>query len=146
LGCPLFNSAPNRRRWPNSKSAPDCKWVVQNSRSTRLSFGRGRLRFRTATCWRKARISRARYIPSGQQDLPGDPSVYLLPARDLIPDLEKSLKRFCKTIFEEQLDGYRLKELWPKDRGIRAFKEWFEYRFHSMPIDLAREPLDWEEF
>ena len=76
-----------------------------------------------------------------------DPSVDLLPAHDLEPDLEKCLKRFCKTIFEEQLDGwYRVKELWPRDRSIKAFKEWFEYRFHSMPIDLSREPLDWEEF
>jgi len=38
-----------------------------------------------------------------------------------------------------------VKELWPRDRSITAFKEWFEYRFHSMPIDLAREPLVWEE-
>jgi hypothetical protein len=80
------------------------------------------------------------------EDLRRDPSVYLLPARDLEPDLEKCLKRFCKAIFEEQLDGwYRVKELWPRDRSITAFKEWFEYRFHSMPIDLAREPLVWEE-
>ena len=34
--------------------------AVQNNRSIRLNLGRGRLRFRTATCWRKARISRAR--------------------------------------------------------------------------------------
>ena len=81
------------------------------------------------------------------EDLRRDSSVYLLPARDMEPALEKSLKRFCKTIFEEQLDGwYCVKELWPRDRGIKAFKEWFEYRFHSMPIDLARETLDWEEF
>jgi len=39
------------------------------------------------------------------EDLRRDPSVYLLPARDLEPDLEKCLKRFCKAIFEEQLDG-----------------------------------------
>src|ERR1700687_181459 len=30
--------------------------AVQNNRSIGLSLGRGRLRFRTATCWRKARI------------------------------------------------------------------------------------------
>jgi hypothetical protein len=36
--------------------------AVQNNRSIRLSLGRGRLRFRTATCWRKARISRARSV------------------------------------------------------------------------------------
>jgi glycogen debranching enzyme len=36
--------------------------AVQNNRSIRLSLGRERLRFRTATCWRKARISRARSV------------------------------------------------------------------------------------
>ena len=41
-------------------------------------------------------------------------------------DREKSLKKFCKTIFEEQLDEwYRAKELWPRDRSIKAFKELF---------------------
>ena len=81
------------------------------------------------------------------EDLRRDPSVYLLPARGMEGDREKSLKKFCKTIFEEQLDEwYRAKELWPRDRSIKAFKEWFEYRFHSMPIDLARDVLGWEEF
>ena len=33
--------------------------VVQNRRSPGYKGGRGRLRLRTATCWRRARISRA---------------------------------------------------------------------------------------
>jgi len=66
--------------------------------------------------------------------------------RYLETDLEKCLKRFCEPIFEEQLDGScRVEELWPRDRSIVAFREGFEYRFHSMPIDLANEPLIWEE-
>jgi len=80
------------------------------------------------------------------EDLRRDPSVYLLPARDMETDLEKCLKRVCKAIFEEQLDGwYRVEELRPRDRSIAAFREWFEYRFHSMPIDLANEALIWED-
>ena len=80
------------------------------------------------------------------EDLRHEPSIYLLPARDTEPDLEKCLKRVCRAIFEEQLDGwYRVEELWPPDRSITVFREWFEYRFHSMPIDLANEPLVWEE-
>jgi len=60
-------------------------------------------------------------------------------------DLEKCLKKLCKAIFEEQLDGwYRVEELWPRDRSIVAFREWFDYRFHSMPIDLVNEPLNSE--
>ena len=79
------------------------------------------------------------------EDLRRDASVYLLPARDLEADLEKQLKRFCKAIFEEQLDGwYRVEELWPRDRSLAVFREWFEYRFHTMPIDVTNEPLDRE--
>jgi hypothetical protein len=33
--------------------------IVQKSRSQGFSFGRGRFRFSTATCWRRARTSRA---------------------------------------------------------------------------------------
>jgi len=81
------------------------------------------------------------------EDLRRDPSVYLLPARDMHPDLEKDLKRFFKVIFEEQLDGwYRDEKLWPKDRSFANFREWFEYKFHTMPNDLVREPLESEEF
>ena len=80
------------------------------------------------------------------EDLRREPSVYLLPARDMESDQERCLKKLCKTIFEEQLDGwYRVKDVWPRDRSIAPFREWFEYRFHSMPIDLANEPLVWED-
>ena len=79
-------------------------------------------------------------------DLCRDPAVYLLPARDLEEQLERDLTRFCRAIFEEQLDGwYRVKALWPRDRSIAFFREWFEFQFHTMPIDVSNEPLDWEE-
>ena len=79
-------------------------------------------------------------------DLRRDPAVYLLPARDMESQLETCLKKCCTAIFEEQLDGwYRAEELWPRDRSMKIFREWFEYRFHSMPIDLADQPLIWEE-
>ncbi len=81
------------------------------------------------------------------EDLRREPAAYLLPPHDLKADLEKHLKRLCKTIFEEQLDGwYRVKKLWPQDRSILAFREWFEYRFYGMPIDLSKEPLGWDDF
>ena len=75
-----------------------------------------------------------------------EPSILSVTCARLETDLEKCLKRVCMPIFEEQLDGwYRVEELWPLDRSITVFREWFEYRFHSMPIDLANEPLVWEE-
>jgi len=46
-------------------------------------------------------------------DLGADPSIYLLPERDLEPEIEECLKEACVEIFEDQLNGwYRAEELW----------------------------------
>ncbi len=40
-------------------------------------------------------------------------------------------------IFTDQLSGwFTAAETWPKDRGFDVFCRWFEYRHHSMLIDL----------
>src|ERR1700681_1517979 len=55
-----------------------------------------------------------------------DPGVYLLPEFDLEPELEDYLQEVCEEIFEEQLNSwYRAKELWPEDRRIDVFRQWF---------------------
>ena len=75
-------------------------------------------------------------------DLGDDPSIYLLPERDFEPDLEECLKEVCEEIFAEQLNGwYRAEELWPGDRGFGIFQLWFDWRFHSVLVDVAKEPL-----
>jgi hypothetical protein len=80
------------------------------------------------------------------ENLCRDPAVFLLPTCERETDLEKYLKKFCKKIFEEQLDGwYRVEKLWPRDGSITVFREWFEYRLYTMPIDLTNQALDWEE-
>jgi hypothetical protein len=55
---------------------------------------------------------------------------------------EKLLAKSCAHIFEEELDGwYRVPESWPQDRGIKTFRRWFSYTFHSMVVDLCDRPL-----
>jgi hypothetical protein len=52
----------------------------------------------------------------------------------------------CGEIFEEQLDGwYRVPSSWPVNRDFDMFKRWFEYRFHSMLVDLCEDPLERDE-
>ena len=42
----------------------------------------------------------------------------------------------------EPLKGwYRPEELWPKDRSLEMFRLWFDYHFHSVLFDLAKQPL-----
>ena len=75
-------------------------------------------------------------------DLGDDPSIYLLAECDLEPDLGECLKEACVEIFEDQLNGwYRAEDQWPEDRSLGTFKLWFDYRIHSVLVDLAEEPL-----
>ena len=76
------------------------------------------------------------------KDLRRDPNVYLLPTCDTEEQMEGRLKHVCQWIFEGQLNGwYTVEEVWPADRSMKVFREWFEYEFHSMAIDLTRRPL-----
>jgi hypothetical protein len=34
---------------------------------------------------------------------------------------------------------------WPVDRTFDTFNRWFEYRFHSMLVDLCDEPVIHDE-
>lgn len=75
-------------------------------------------------------------------DINGDPSVYLLPESDSEEDTAKLLRRFCKDIFEDELNGWwRDPSVWPKDLSFRAFAQWFDFSSHSMVLDLAKEAL-----
>lgn len=76
------------------------------------------------------------------EDLRRDPTIYLLPDYDTDEQAERHLRKHCREIFEEHLDGwYRVPSAWPPDRGIRVFKLWFEYHFHSVLLDLCEGPV-----
>ena len=56
------------------------------------------------------------------------------------------LEEVCAEIFEEQLDSwYRVPSSWPVNQDFDTFKRWFEYRFHSMLVDLCEDPLEHDE-
>jgi hypothetical protein len=40
---------------------------------------------------------------------------------------------------------FRVPTAWPTDWTFKAFKRWFEYHFHSVLIDLCKNPIIWEE-
>src|SRR5262249_33267753 len=79
-------------------------------------------------------------------DLRLEPTIYLLPDYDTEEEARQHLQRRCKEIFEQQLDSwYRVPTAWPADRSFKTFKHWFEYRFHSVLIDLDSHPIIWDE-
>ena len=80
-------------------------------------------------------------------DLRAEPTIYLLPEYDTEEEVRQHLQRQCTEIFEDQLDGwYRVPAAWPADRSFKQFKHWFEYRFHSVLIDLCSDPIIWDDF
>jgi len=79
-------------------------------------------------------------------DLNRDPTIYLLPEAQDEKEASASLVEVCEEIFEGQLEGwFRVPELWPSDRSLAAFQQWFECRIHFMIVDLCDEPLFDEE-
>jgi hypothetical protein len=80
------------------------------------------------------------------EDLRREPTIYLLPEYDTEQEARGYLREYCSEIFEEQLDGwYRVPSAWPVDRTFDTFNRWFEYRFHSMLVDLCDEPVIHDE-
>jgi hypothetical protein len=70
------------------------------------------------------------------------PVFYLLPACEDDAVLEEYVRDACKTIFEDQLDGwYRGRSRWPVVRNFNTFRLWFEYRADALVLDLGDELL-----
>jgi hypothetical protein len=79
------------------------------------------------------------------EDLRQEPTIYLLPECENEEEVRRYLRDVCVEIFEEQLDGwYRVPSAWPVRRDLETFVRWFEYRFHSMLVDLCNDPLTHE--
>ena len=82
----------------------------------------------------------------GLNDLREDPTIYLLDEYDDDVIATALVEAAFADIFEEQLAGWWQDEsVWPDNRTFDMFCQWFEYRIHSMLIDLSGEPLILED-
>jgi hypothetical protein len=72
------------------------------------------------------------------EDLRRDPTIYLLPEYDTDQQALSHLKKRCREIFEEQLDGwFRISSAWPAERDFGSFRQWFDWQFYSVIFDLC---------
>jgi len=63
-------------------------------------------------------------------------NVFLLPDYDEVKQMENWLKKNFDDIFSDQLNNWYIdEELWPKNRTLKMFKEWFGYSLHTMVWD-----------
>lgn len=82
-------------------------------------------------------------------DLRDDNEVFLIPQYNDNTDSEKWVEMRWGFLFEHMLMGWVDDEaLWPQDRTLEMFREWFEIEIHTMAWDLSDEPLiveDWQD-
>jgi hypothetical protein len=74
------------------------------------------------------------------------PTLYLVPDYEDPVDAEMVLKKVCEEIFCRELEAWFTdEECWPRDRGLRRFKEWFEIEHLELVEDVGRGPIENDE-
>jgi hypothetical protein len=83
------------------------------------------------------------------EDLRDDNEVFLTPQFNDNSDSEKWVEKRWSFLFEHMLMGWIDDEaMWPQDRTLEMFREWFDIEIHTMAWDLSDEPLiieDWQD-
>lgn len=76
--------------------------------------------------------------------------IFLIPDEDTIESREDAVKWIEKRwsdFFEFELGKWIIDDqLWPKNRTLKLFREWFDIEYHSMVWDLGNEPLATEDW
>ena len=71
-----------------------------------------------------------------------DSSAYLIPQYWENSEQAAILDRCYEVLFEAELESwYTDPELWPQERDLKMFLEWFEVEFHSVVFDLGDPPI-----
>jgi hypothetical protein len=69
-------------------------------------------------------------------------TLYLVPDYEDPEDAEKVLKRVYDDIFCRELQGwYTLESLWPRDRSLKVFKQWFDVEHFDLIEDVGWGPI-----
>jgi len=76
--------------------------------------------------------------------------IFLIPDEDTIESREDAVKWIEKRwsdFFEFELGKWIIDDqLWPKNRTLKLFRDWFDIEYHSMVWDLGNEPLATEDW
>ncbi len=88
-------------------------------------------------------------VPLTPEDLRDDNNVFLIPQFNDGPDSMKWIEKHWSVLFEHMLLEWMVDEaMWPENRTLEMFRDWFEVEIHTMVWDLSDEPLlveDWQE-
>lgn len=82
-------------------------------------------------------------------DVRDDASVFLLPSEvaDTPENALRWVEKRWRSFFEFMLAEWFDDSVWPADRSLAMFRDWFSIRFHSMVWDMAPDaPLEYEDW
>lgn len=83
-------------------------------------------------------------------DLDQDGDAFLLPDEPVIDTAEDAVRwveKRWRMFFEHALyDWFTDESLWPEKRTLKMFREWFDIDYRSMVWDLAKEPIEQEDW
>ena len=73
-----------------------------------------------------------------EDEICSDPTAYLVPSYFLISEQALIIEECYDLIFEEELFSWYTDEtMWPEQRDLKTFLEWFDVEFHTLVFDLA---------
>jgi hypothetical protein len=73
-------------------------------------------------------------------------TLYLLPDYEDPADAEKTLKKVCEEIYCRELEGWFTdRDVWPRDRSLKVFKQWFDVQHYEIVEDVGRGPIENDE-
>lgn len=74
-----------------------------------------------------------------------DRTVYLIDSQEA-EELEDWIALNCANLFESELEDWHTDEtLWPQNRDLKLFHEWFAVECHTVLVDTGSEPMGDDE-
>jgi hypothetical protein len=65
---------------------------------------------------------------------------------DTPADVEEWIRLNYEVLFESELEGwYTDEKLWPKNRSIKLFRNWFDVECHTVIVDTVESPIEDDE-
>jgi len=75
-----------------------------------------------------------------------DATLYLVPDYEDPTNAEEVLGRVYGEIFCRELEGwYTDVDVWPMDRSLKVFKQWFDVQHYEVVEDVGRGPIENDE-
>ena len=73
-------------------------------------------------------------------------TVILLPEFELEEDIQEWVEENASWLFDLQLESWTDDEsMWPEDRDLKTFREWFRVEIHSVVVDAGDDDIEGEE-